>query len=252
MTTDYIVLAMLLYLFCKGWTKGFLKTLLGPFSLVLGCIAGLIYYQKTQNIPIALVICVIGPFFINLLILVGLKLLQKAEDGKPPKLPISSRLLGSIVSLLWGGSYLVIMLFLIAIVPLKIAAFDRVQQDVLASRSYGLISSWTKNKVPAAHYDIGKIQKLLEDPASMEQFEDSAEYKALADDEILRSILEDEETAEQIRTKNYQELLTNPKMQELLSNEELLKKIFALNKRIMESGPDEEKQTSQPKVINVE
>lgn len=251
MFTDYIIIIALIFLFFKGWNKGFLKILVGPASLIAGCFVGFIYYQKTHNIPLSLGICIIGPFIINVTILIGLKILHKAGDDKPPKLPVSSRLLGSAVSILWGGSYLVFILLIIGMIPLQLPAVRKAQYDVLHSRSYGLIASLTKNKIPATHYDLNKIQKFFEDPSQIEKFEDTKEYKDLVSDEHLAAILADEQTIEQFRSKNYTELLANPRVQELFNDEDLLKKIFALNKRIMEGEPIDGEKTATPKTINV-
>ncbi len=246
--TDYITIAAFLYFFFNGWRKGFLKTLLGPLSLIIGCFAGFAYYQKTQNMAMSLGISILGPFAINILASIVLRLWHKAVNGDIPLSPIN-RISASALSILWGGSYLALMLLLIGITPLKISWFEKMQNDVLASKSYAFIDRQIGNKMPDTILDVKKITGLLKDPEKLEKFQSTEEFKALSSDELLKDILSDEETAEQIKSQDYGALLANPKIQEVFQNEELLKKIFALNKRIAEELPEEE---SDPKIIRIE
>ena len=237
--TDYITIGALFYFFYNGWRKGFLKTLLGPISLIAGCVIGYSHYQKTQNIATSLAICVISPFIINILASMILKLWHKAVNNDIPPSMIS-RLSGSAFSILWGGSYVAIMLILIAVVPLRFGWFEKVQNDVLGSRSYALINERVGDKIPDGLLDIKKVVSILQDPAKLEKFESSEEFKVLKKDTRLKELFADEETAEQIRNKDYGGLLSNPKMQSVFQDKELLKKIFALNKRIAEESLEDD------------
>ncbi|HQP09882.1 MAG TPA: CvpA family protein [Candidatus Omnitrophota bacterium] len=246
-TTDYITLGAFLYFFFSGWRKGFFKILLAPFSLVAGCAIGYMYYQKTQNMMIGLGICILGPFAINMLASIILRLWHKAVNGSAP-LSSLSRILGGAVSLLWGGSYLALMLVMIGMTPLDIPVFKKVQNDVLASKSYALIKWQLGDKIPDALPDIQKITHVLKDPKKIEAFQSTDEFQAVSSDERVKAIFADEKTAEQIKNKDYAALLSNPKMQELFQDKELLKKIFALNKRLSQEPPAQE---SGPKIIEI-
>ena len=73
----------------------------------------------------------------------------------------------------------------------------------------------------------------------------------------MEEIFNDEELTQQVRDKNYTQLLSNPKIKAIFQDKELLDKIFALNKRIMESDfkTEEVKEViegRQPKVIDME
>ena len=176
MITDYITAAILLYLFYKGWRKGFLKTLLGPISLVIGCIMAFVYYQRTHNITTSLLICFFSPFVLKFLASIFLKLWHKAVNNNDP-LSTSSRLMGSGISILWGGSYFVILYIMIAMVPLRIPWFEKIQSDVTSSHSYAFIEHWVINKIPGASLDIKKITELLEDPSKLEKSSCESEHR---------------------------------------------------------------------------
>jgi uncharacterized membrane protein required for colicin V production len=145
--TDYITLGAFLYFFFNGWRKGFLRTRLGPISLIVGCFIGYGYYQKTQNVALGLGICIIGPFIINILASLVLKLWHKAVNSDIP-LSIVSRLSASALSILWSGSYLVMMMILIAVSPLKFGWFEKTKKDVLESRSYAFINARLGDRIP--------------------------------------------------------------------------------------------------------
>jgi uncharacterized membrane protein required for colicin V production len=249
--TDYITVGAFLYFFYNGWRKGFLKTLLGPISLIAGCLLGYFYYQKNQNIATGLAICTISPFFIHIAASLLLKLWHKAVNSDIPP-SRASRLSGSAFSIVWGGGYLAIMLILISVIPLQVEWFERVQNDVLASRTYALISDRVGDKIPKGLLDIKKVTSILQDPAKLEKFESTEELQALREDSRFKALVDDEETAEQIRNKEYHKLLTNPIMRDIFQDEELLKKIFALNQRIADEDEEELEYESAPKIIEIQ
>jgi len=239
MITDYIIIGVLLYIFCNGWRKGLFRALLGPISLIVGCLIAFVYYQKTHNLAISVFICVLSPFVLRILISLILKLWNKAtKEDAPPS--IASKLLGSTFSVLWSGSYLVIMLILIGLITVHLAWFEKIQNDVIASKSYNAIHQFIDNKIPAVSGDIKKLTAIFENPAKLQQFQSTKEFEMLMEDDNLKEIFSDEETAEQIRNKEYGKLMVNPKIQSVFQNEQLLKKMFALNKKIMEKSLDDE------------
>ena len=249
-TTDYIIIALFLYFFFRGWNKGLFKTLLGPLSLIAGCVMGYVYYQKNHNIATSLAICMVGPFVISFLASILLKFWHQAVNDDLP-LPVPSRFMGGVFSVAWGACYLAIMLVLIGVVPLRISWFEKVQKDVVASKSYAMINSVISEKMPANVPDVKRITDVLRDPAKLSAYQDTEEFKALRTDEQLNDLISDKETAEQIKNKDYAKLLSNPKMQEVFRNEALLRKILALNQRIMEENPIPDEEPLEPKVINI-
>lgn len=253
-TVDYAVIGILLYFFYRGCCKGLFKTLIGPLALVIAWVGAYIYYQKTKNFGISLVLCVIGPFIVTLVLSVFLKLWHKATKDKS-ELPTSSRILGGLFNVAWGGSYIAILLLIAGMIPLRFGWIKRAQDPILESHSYRLVKKWTERNMPAASLDLEKITDVFEDPDKLAQFESTSEYQELMADERLQDMYADKEVAEQLRTKNYGQLLTNPKFQAVFEDPELLKKIFALNQKIMESEltqtPDSPPQQTPPRVISI-
>ena len=228
---------------------------MGPVSLIAGCWLGYEYYQKNQNIVAGLAVCIISPFIINILVSIILKIWHKAFN-KDKVIPLStiSRLSASAFNILWGGSYLAILLVLVAVAPLEAEWFQKAKHDVLKSRSYAVISGLVNDRIPNGSFDVKKVISALQDPAKLQELESTEELKALREDDRLNELFADEETAEQIRDKDYGKLLSNPKMQAVFQDKELLRKLFALNQRIAEESVEEEERSveeSGPKVIDI-
>ncbi len=254
MITDSIMLAALLYFFYRGWRKGALRTLLGPITLIAGFCAAFIYYQQTRNIPISLLICFLGPIALKIFISLMLKIWDKATDKKVP-LSIFSRLFGSLFSILWSGSYIVLFIISIGLLPMRFGWLEKIQDDVAASKSYTIIDQFMKSWIPATSGDIKKLTAIFQNPDKLQQFQSTKEFKALMTDDNLKEIFSDKEIVEQLQNKDYGKLLTNPKIQSIFQNEQVLKKMFALNKKIMTERLDDKvldaATENQPNVVNI-
>jgi len=229
--------------------------LLGPISLMIGCGAAFIYYQQTRNIVISLAICFLSPFALKIFISLMLKIWDKATDKKVP-LSIFSRLFGSLFNILWSGSYIVLFIISIGLLPIRFGWLEKIQDDVAASKSYTMINQFMEKKVPATSSDIKKLTAIFQNPDKLQQFQSTKEFKALMTDDNLKEIFSDKEIVEQIQNKDYGKLLTNPKIQSIFQNEQVLKKMFALNKKIMTERLDGKvlgtATENQPNVINIE
>lgn len=201
---------------------------------------------------LSLGICIISPFAITFLVSIILKLWHKAVNDDAP-LPVVSRLFGSVFSILWSGSYLVLLLILIAMTPLRIAWYEKIQADVLASKTYTFIDGQISAKMPSSFLNMKSVTDILKDPNKLKAFESTEEFQALQEDERLKDLLSDEDLAEQVKNQDYQALLSNPKMQAVFRDKELLRKLFALNKRIAQENPEEEpEEDSGPKIIEIQ
>jgi len=115
--TDVIVRILVFYFLCRGAQKGFLRTLLGPFSLILACIIGFIYYAQTQKFFTSFFIAILGPFLFTFTFSFVLQAWNATVNNKK-SVSIPSRLAGALVSLLWRGTHLAITLSLIASAPM--------------------------------------------------------------------------------------------------------------------------------------
>lgn|SRR3989338_1651355 len=253
--TDYITIAAILYFAQKGWRKGLMRTALGPISLAAGVIIGVVYYHKSHNMTMSFLAGAVSPFIIRFLATLLLALWVKSSNEKPT-LSTLSRLTGCAFSILWGGCYLAVFLILLGLAPFRFGPLEKIHADVTGSKSYALLNRWIGKKSPVSSTNLTKISNVLSDPRQLEQYKTTEEFNSLMEDKQMRDILADEEITVQINKQDYAKLLTNPKIQAIFQDEQLIKKIMALNKVILETetggtGKTAGKAPAGPKVVEV-
>ena len=232
-TTDSVVLALTLYFLYRGWSRGLLRTLVGPIALLLGCVMAAIHYSQNHNIIMALAISIVAPIILNLLLSFVLAVWQKTVNADKPVSPVS-RAWGAGLCALWGGINLLLIIVLIALIPSNASWIESVRQDIFDSGTYSLVDQWAKHLIPKKSIDIRAISQTLKDPGQIQRLQSSAEYQAVRDDKTIQTLLTDEEIVRDIRDKNFTRLMANPKMQAVIKDPELVKKILDMNVKIME------------------
>lgn len=231
--TDSIVLALTLYFLYRGWSRGLLRTLVGPIALLTGCLMAFIYYTQNHNIIMAFAISIIAPLILNIffsLALAGWHKMTKTENPISP----ASRVWGAGLCALWGDINILLIIVLIALIPLNTFWIERIRQDIFSSRAYSFIDQWTKHLIPRKSIDIRAVSEILKNPEQMRDLQSSAEYQAVWENTAVQELLTDEEIMRDIQDKNFAKLLANPKMQAMMKDPELVKKILDMNVKMME------------------
>ena len=233
--TDYIIGIVVVLSTCSGWRRGFLRSILGPFSLVVCSIFSFVYFQKTHNLFLSLFIGIAGPLLLNILLALLLGVWKKtAPDDNP--LNLSSRILGALFNLSWNAGILILLLVWILLIPGNIFGLTKIQNDVRRSLVFSVLNQFAPNHfAPVDHFQ--NTWRVLNAPAERKIIESSPEYQALSQDEKIQSILADQDLITQIRRGEMAKVLSNPKIQEILQDPELIKKIFALESSILRKEP---------------
>jgi uncharacterized membrane protein required for colicin V production len=148
-TTDTVIRLILIYFALRGFFKGFIAILIGPISLVLGLIISFSYYSKTHDLIKTSLVGILGPIIINLCLSLAFKV-WKVTFAKDESPSLTSRFAGAAFSVLWGGAYLAMFLFFIAMVPPSFPKLGAIQQNVSESQSYHLVKEWTRTIKPLA------------------------------------------------------------------------------------------------------
>jgi len=207
--TDIIISFISIFLLSLGTSRGFMRSLLGPFSIIVTTIISIIYYQITQNIMISLGIGLIGPMLLTFLLKFLLKTWAKATNNDI-KLSSLSRLGGSILTLLWGWVFIVLTLILLAVLPPWTEALTAIHNDVIKSMSYSIAKPWKENFYGASPSDA----------------------KSLAQDPRFQKVLQDPEIQEEINAHDIVKLMSNPKMinltKQIMSDPATMKKVMAV------------------------
>src|SRR5438876_8046747 len=114
--TDLIILFLSLFLLVRGYSRGFMNSLLGPAAVIAATILSIIYYQKTRDMTTSLAIGLAGPFALYFLLKFFLTMWTNAtKTDMPPGL--LSRWGGSALTLAWGWVFIVFTLILLAVLP---------------------------------------------------------------------------------------------------------------------------------------
>jgi len=191
--TDLVTLFLSIFLLIRGASRGFMNSLLGPFSIIATTIISIIYYQKTQELIISLIIGLAGPLLLSFLLRFLLKSWAAATqtDSKPDFL---SRLGGAALTLSWGWVFIIFTLILLAMLPPWGATWTTARHDVIRSRSYAAVKPWQDIFFAASQKDA------------------SAAAKSLARDPRFQKVLHDPETQKEIQAHDVIKLLNNPKI----------------------------------------
>jgi uncharacterized membrane protein required for colicin V production len=234
---DYILTFLLIFYFLTGWERGFWRTVFAPLSLIIGSVIGYVYFLWSHNLFVSLIISIISPFVFNIFF----NLFIKTINPDPPFFTFG-RLLGAFFSVLWGGVIVFLILLLIIFAPFKNPTLEKIQYTIHSSLYYRVFEAFASQKTQSVQTKITNIQEVMQDPDKLSQLEETEAYQDLMNDEKLQDIFSDEEFLEQIKEHRYIDLLSSPKLKAVLEDKELIRKIFALNKEIMEL---EKKETTE-------
>ena len=133
--TDIATLILSIFFLIRGASRGFMRSLTGPFSIIVTTILSIIYYQTTGDLITSLLIGLIGPLFLNHLLKFLLKTWAKATNTEI-KPSFFSRLGGSILTLIWGWVFIIFTLILLTVLPPWGETLTAVHNDVMQSASY--------------------------------------------------------------------------------------------------------------------
>ena len=221
------ILSILLVI--RGLTRGWIRSLISPFSIIVTTFISMIYFQITKNALTSLAIGLFGPIALNL----GLNFLLKtwgAITDTKPSLP--SRLGAAALTLLWGWIFIICALMLLAIFPFpKEKKWSNLRQDVVQSISY------TRIVKPLIDHFLARSDPLLQKnvavlTASKSKKNAQADIKSLAEDPRFQKILQDPEIQKDVEDHNIAKLMSNPKMmaltQEIMNDPEALKKVIGV------------------------
>lgn len=232
--TDIIIILISIYYFICGWQKGFLRTIFGPISLIIGSAVSYIYFQQTHQLLISLLIGLIGPFLLNFILNLLIKLWQKTTDREKEFFTIG-KLLGGLFSLIWGITITSLIALLIVLSPFKIAIINTIQDNIKHSTYYALLNKFFSIEKKKKMSGLETVQEILNNPDKIAKFQKTEAFQELINDKKLKKIFQDETTLDQIKKKDVAALLKNPEFLEILKDEELGSKLLTAYKEMIKS-----------------
>lgn len=237
MIVDILIFIFLFYQFFLGWQKGLLETILGPISFIVSSILAYLYYLRTNNFLISLLVSLIGPVVIQI-VFSAMRALNKKDDKKGSEFSLT-RLLAGTIHGAWNFIIVALVLILIAYIPSQAPWVSNIQKPVLASKSYQYLNSLFGNHLPKSSFDPDKTLVAFKDPAWVKEFQSTPEYQSLISEPKVQAILSDTQLMDAAKNKNYKDILTNPKIQTLFRDRKLLEKFMALNQKAIEAEPNQ-------------
>jgi hypothetical protein len=235
---DIIIGLLFLYYTYKGIKKGFLHSILGPIALIIATIGAFIYFQKTENLYLALIISIIGPFLLHFILKLILKIWNKTVNDKMPPSPLS-QILGVSFNLFWHGTIIAFTLILIAMVPSKFQWIENTQNSIKSSHSFKTINFLLKDFPGLSAINMADTLESLQDPEKIEHIQKTEEYQNLMQNPKFKDVINDKEMMSQIENRDIKSILQNPKMNALFSDKELIKQLLEFNKVLAESPKKE-------------
>ena len=146
--TDISVFLLLTFLTANGAYQGFLRSLFGPISFVLGTATAYAVFFTTRNIIAAAFAVILAPVFFTW----AFNVIIRIWNGDvTPKFTFLSRFAGAAMNLVWNGTFIGLTMLFLAILPLKDSRLNAVRLDMKASLTYHLLEQATGgNKKPPA------------------------------------------------------------------------------------------------------
>jgi hypothetical protein len=220
--TDIITIVVSILFLLQGYSRGFLRALLTPFSIVIATFLSIIYYQITKEIVICLLIGLVGPFLLNFFFRMIIKAFAKASNNDIRTPNIFSAVAGAILTFAWGWVFIIFTLILLTVLPPWDPTMKAVHDDVLKSRSYKIAQPWE-----GILFSSSK-----ENAASTEDNSSTLDAKSLAEDPRFQKIMQDPEIQKDIDAHDMVKLMSNPKMMELtrqiMTDPDMMKKVMTI------------------------
>jgi len=209
--TDFIILASSIFLTARGAERGFIRSLLAPFSLIITTILSILYYQATHELVISLLIGLLGPILLHLFLKSLLNTFARATNTSVGPGFLSS-LAGAVLTLAWGWVLIILTLVLLGLLPVKQGIWTTLHNDVTDSMAYKITVPWVEHFLTASK-EKPDAQALLQDPR-------------------FQKIMQDPEIQQEVNDHDMAKLLSNPKImaltQQIMGDPEMMKKVIAV------------------------
>lgn len=210
--TDITVGICLLLLTLNGASQGFLRSTVGPASMLLSSLLAWLVFVKTQHIGTALLVGLLGPFILGQILNLLIQLMASKEAPVPS---LISRIGGALLNLSWGVPLLAGGIVLLAILPIEHPTLTSIRMDISKSVTYKTLSQLLHLPDPQQ-----KTKPIT--PPPPQKMED------LISNPRFQKILEDPALLEAIEKKDFTKIISNPKIMELSNDPAFILKALRL------------------------
>ncbi|MEW5894619.1 MAG: hypothetical protein AB1650_02505 [Candidatus Omnitrophota bacterium] len=229
---DFIFIALLFFFLYRGFTKGFLRSMVGPVCLAFWSIIGIMHYDLGDNIISSVMVTIFGSV-ISTTVILFIFLLGRTQVHKQHRhyVFLGSRLLGAAANLFWNGLLVAVLATLLSLTPRSFLGLEQTQQQIQQSRSYILFYRYLINPFPLVK-DIQMTMAVLSDYNQLDRFKDSPQYQNVFSDPKIQNVINNPSIMDKIYSKDAITLLQTPQIQALLKDEKLMMKVSELGRLV--------------------
>ncbi|MBF0511033.1 MAG: CvpA family protein [Candidatus Omnitrophica bacterium] len=224
--TDIVVLLLSILFLVRGASRGFMRSLFGPFSMIVATLMSIIYYQITKNIIVSLIIGLVGPFLLHLLLRIIFSEITASESfNKKPR--AMSQLAGALLTFCWGWVFIAITLILLTFIPPLTGFLETIQKNVSQSYSYHFVKPLQDRFFPPPKQN--KVEEVENENTNV-----LSEAQSLAQDPHFQKMIQDPEIKQEMENRDIAALMKRPQVldfaQQVMSNPALMKKVMDIYK----------------------
>lgn len=227
MILDFLILALLIYLFLRGASLGFLLSLAGPLAFITATAAAIYYYNITKDLKIAFVIGLVGPFVLRWLLIIGMRATGLVSKSEKSSASILSGVAGAFITAVWGMCFVLPVVWILTLFPAVSPPIEFVSNYVKTTRTY----QWTLPLMKSIHWLPGvqvDPSKPVTVTSSTNPQQLSPGFQAISQDPRMQALLKDPKVVKALEAHDFTVLFSNPKFQELLQDPEFIKKALAV------------------------
>lgn len=216
---DKIIIVLLCLFFLTGWLRGFLKSLIGPASFLFCFISAVIFYDLNRNILMATFIATIGTIALtitlNILLMASLTTVNKEFRGKAF---LVSRILGSVINILWQGNIMFVTIILLSALPIHNEKFVTLQNQAAESKilaHYYQRMIYPDNRLTAITTSLA----MMRDPQKMQIIASTPEFAAFYADPKVQDFVNDPQVMSAMETQNSLKLIQSASLRALVTDD---------------------------------
>jgi len=218
MWVDIPMAFLVIFLIYRGGAKGFMRSLFTPVCFWSATYAALVYYETTKNVNIAFAIGILGPLVLYWILILVLKGFDSMTGGEVQP-NVLSRMLGSVINVIWGVSLALPIVFVLGIMPPVYPGGTAINPKVTASGTFAL----TKKLVMLLKLPLPTVTPAPNASGSLSP----EQAEVLAQDPQIQELLKDPEIQKAVQEKNYMALMTNPKLVGMAETPTFVQKFLA-------------------------
>ncbi len=180
---------------------------------------------------------------LNILLALGMATVNKEYRGKVFPL---SRILGSVVNVVWQGNIVFLTILLLSTLPIDDKRMDALRTQVPESKMMNFYKETIINR-DVRFQAVVKSLGTLRDPDEVAQIAHTPEFEAFRKQPKLQKFINDPDVIQAMESKNGLKLIGNPSLRELLTDDSAMMSFTSLAQMVYQKNFKDLAETSEKK-----